>query len=53
MGVDRRPLCQAYMGRARNSGRRDVKFLTEREERQKLYIEYLQVIADHSPAAFS
>lgn len=46
------PPCQAYslVGRSRNKGIQDYK--PEADSRQFLYIEYLQVIADHSPAVF-
>jgi DNA (cytosine-5)-methyltransferase 1 len=48
------PPCQAYsvVGRSRNIGRKDRQFLAERRTRQTLYVEYLQVIADHRPAVF-
>lgn len=46
------PPCQAYSvaGRARNSGIKTYK--AENDHRQYLYVEYLQVIADHWPAVF-
>ncbi len=46
------PPCQAYSvaGRARNSGKKNYK--PEADHRQYLYVEYLQVIADHWPAVF-
>lgn len=46
------PPCQAYSiaGRARNSG--NIDYIPENDERQYLYIEYLQIIADHRPAVF-
>ena len=46
------PPCQAYSvaGRARNSGIKTYK--AEDDHRQYLYVEYLQVIADHWPAVF-
>lgn len=46
------PPCQAYSvaGRARNSGKENYK--AETDIRQYLYVEYLQVIADHWPAIF-
>lgn len=46
------PPCQAYsvMGRSRNSGNPNYK-ATE-DTRQRLYVEYLQVLADHHPAIF-
>lgn len=46
------PPCQAYsvMGRSRNSGNPNYK-ATE-DKRQRLYVEYLQVLADHHPAVF-
>jgi len=46
------PPCQAYslVGRARNAGKDD--YVPESDHRQYLYLEYLQVLADHSPAAF-
>lgn len=46
------PPCQPYslMGRSRNSGNPNYK-ATE-DKRQRLYVEYLQVLADHHPAVF-
>jgi DNA (cytosine-5)-methyltransferase 1 len=46
------PPCQAYSlaGRSRNKGVTDYK--PERDHRQTLYIEYLQVLADHAPPVF-
>ena len=46
------PPCQAYsvMGRSRNSGNPNYK-ATE-DKRQRLYVEYLQALADHHPAIF-
>ncbi len=46
------PPCQAYsvIGRSRNRGNQD--YVPEEDERQRLYIEYLQVLADHAPAVF-
>jgi DNA (cytosine-5)-methyltransferase 1 len=46
------PPCQAYSvaGRARNNGNEDYR--AEKDHRQYLYVEYLQVIADHWPAIF-
>jgi DNA (cytosine-5)-methyltransferase 1 len=46
------PPCQAYSvaGRSRNSGNKNYK--AETDHRQYLYVEYLQVIADHWPAVF-
>lgn len=46
------PPCQAYsvVGRSRNKGTDD--YVPEKDKRQTLYIEYLQVIADHWPSAF-
>lgn len=46
------PPCQAYSlaGRSRNKGVSDYK--PEDDRRQFLYLEYLQVIADHAPAMF-
>lgn len=46
------PPCQAYsvMGRSRNKGKRGYK--AKEDHRQYLYIEYLQIIADHWPAVF-
>lgn len=46
------PPCQAYSlaGRSRNRGKAD--YVPEADHRQTLYIEYLQIIADHEPAAF-
>lgn len=46
------PPCQAYSiaGRSRNGGIKTYK--PEDDRRQYLYVEYLQVIADHWPAVF-
>ena len=46
------PPCQAYSlaGRSRNAG--NPNYIPEEDKRQKLYIEYLQVLADQQPAAF-
>ncbi len=46
------PPCQAYsvVGRSRNRGIADYK--PEDDSRQYLYIEYLQVIAEHKPTVF-
>ncbi len=46
------PPCQAYslVGRSRNKGRKDYQ--PDADERQYLYVEYLQLIADHRPAVF-
>lgn len=46
------PPCQAYSlaGRSRNKGKPDYK--AEEDRRQYLYVEYLQVIAEHQPAVF-
>lgn len=46
------PPCQAYslVGRARR--RRMVDYVPEQDERQTLYLEYLQLLADCEPAAF-
>jgi DNA (cytosine-5)-methyltransferase 1 len=46
------PPCQAYslVGRSRNQGNPDYNPGTD--VRQKLYVEYLQILADHRPAVF-
>lgn len=46
------PPCQAYslIGRSRNKGVKDYDPRTD--EKQTLYVEYLQIIADHWPAVF-
>lgn len=46
------PPCQAYSiaGRSRNKG--IVGYRAETDARQTLYVEYLQVLADHEPAIF-
>lgn len=46
------PPCQAYSlaGRSRNSGNLDYD--PEADERQRLYVEYLQILADHRPTVF-
>lgn len=46
------PPCQAYSlaGRSRNAGKDG--YVPEKDHRQFLYVEYLQVIADHWPSVF-
>lgn len=46
------PPCQAYslVGRSRNKG--NPEYDPKKDVRQKLYVEYLQILADHRPAAF-
>lgn len=46
------PPCQAFsvIGRARNKG--NPKYIADDDKRHFLYVEYLQVIADHEPAIF-
>lgn len=46
------PPCQAYsvIGRSRNSG--NPRYNATKDRRQSLYVEYLQVLADHHPALF-
>ncbi len=46
------PPCQAYsnMGRSRNKGKEN--YVPENDPRQYLYVEYLQILADHRPAVF-
>jgi len=46
------PPCQAYSlaGRSRNAG--IAGYDPAKDPRQRLYVEYLQVIADHAPAIF-
>jgi DNA (cytosine-5)-methyltransferase 1 len=46
------PPCQAYsvIGRSRNRG--NPNYRAVEDKRQKLYVEYLQVLADHQPAVF-
>jgi DNA (cytosine-5)-methyltransferase 1 len=46
------PPCQAYslVGRARNNGKRG--YVPEEDHRQTLYVEYLQILADHAPPVF-
>lgn len=46
------PPCQAYsiIGRSRNNG--NPKYSAKEDKRQRLYVEYLQVLADHHPAVF-
>jgi DNA (cytosine-5)-methyltransferase 1 len=46
------PPCQAYslVGRSRNKG--VVGYRAEEDHRQTLYIEYLQILADHAPPLF-
>ena len=46
------PPCQAYslVGRSRNRGIQS--YVPEKDHRQTLYIEYLQILADHRPTFF-
>ena len=46
------PPCQAYSlaGRSRNQG--NPEYNPDIDVRQKLYVEYLQILADHRPAVF-
>jgi DNA (cytosine-5)-methyltransferase 1 len=46
------PPCQAYSlaGRSRNLG--NPEYNARKDVRQKLYVEYLQILADHRPAVF-
>jgi DNA (cytosine-5)-methyltransferase 1 len=46
------PPCQAYslVGRSRNRGK--AGYVPEKDHRQTLYVEYLQILADHGPAVF-
>jgi DNA (cytosine-5)-methyltransferase 1 len=46
------PPCQAYslVGRSRNRG--NAKYVPELDHRQTLYLEYLQILADHQPTFF-
>ncbi len=46
------PPCQAYSlaGRSRNKG--NVDYVPDNDHRQYLYVEYLQVIAEHQPSVF-
>ena len=46
------PPCQAYsvMGRSRNKG--NPQYRPSEDKRNRLYVEYLQVLADHHPAVF-
>lgn len=46
------PPCQAYslVGRSRNAG--NPNYDPEKDERQRLYIEYLQFLADFGPSVF-
>ena len=46
------PPCQAYslVGRSRNRGNPDYNAIND--VRQKLYVEYLQILADHRPSIF-
>jgi DNA (cytosine-5)-methyltransferase 1 len=46
------PPCQAYslVGRSRNRGK--PGYVPENDHRQTLYVEYLQILADHGPAVF-
>jgi DNA (cytosine-5)-methyltransferase 1 len=46
------PPCQAYslVGRSRNKD--NAKYFPERDKMQRLYLEYMQVVADHLPTVF-
>lgn len=46
------PPCQAYSlaGRSRNLG--NPEYNPKKDARQKLYVEYLQILVDHRPAVF-
>lgn len=46
------PPCQAYslVGRSRNRG--NPHYNPEADQRQRLYVEFLQIIAEHQPAVF-
>ncbi len=46
------PPCQAYSiaGRSRNNG--NPEYDPSKDERQRLYVEYLQILAEHRPAIF-
>lgn len=46
------PPCQAYSiaGRSRNQGKENYD--PAKDERQRLYVEYLQILAEHRPAVF-
>jgi len=46
------PPCQAYSiaGRSRNKG--NVDYDPAKDERQRLYVEYLQILGEHRPAVF-
>ena len=46
------PPCQAYsiIGRSRNSGNKN--YVPEEDKRQLLYVEYLEILAQHSPHIF-
>jgi len=46
------PPCQAYSlaGRSRNQGNPDYDPM--KDDRQRLYVEYLQILAEHRPAVF-
>jgi DNA (cytosine-5)-methyltransferase 1 len=46
------PPCQAYsvIGRVRNRGK--VDYRPDEDQRQKLYVEYLQILGDHAPTVF-
>lgn len=46
------PPCQAYSlaGRSRNNGK--LGYRPDKDERQRLYVEYLQILGDHQPEVF-
>jgi len=46
------PPCQAYSLAGRSKNRANPYYDPDTDVRQKLYIEYLQILADHRPAVF-
>ena len=46
------PPCQAYSIAGRSRNRSNANYHAEKDHRQYLYLEYLQIIAEHQPAIF-
>ena len=46
------PPCQAYSIAGRSRNRSNANYYAEKDHRQYLYLEYLQIIAEHQPAIF-
>lgn len=46
------PPCQAYSVAGRSRNQNNPKYIPAKDVRQRLYVEYLQILAEHRPAAF-